>query len=70
MMGRSVEGMEGLAKEKVTKTTGGLIALPAGPSLHKNATLSVALMRKRAASAHSVPRLFGSMSTQADRAPF
>ena len=51
MMGRVVEGMEGLAKEKVTKTTGGLIALPAGHPLHKNATLSVALMRKRAASA-------------------
>jgi Na+-translocating ferredoxin:NAD+ oxidoreductase RnfC subunit len=51
MMGRVVEGMESLAREKATKTTGGLIVLPAGHPLHKNATLPVALMRKRASSA-------------------
>jgi Na+-translocating ferredoxin:NAD+ oxidoreductase RnfC subunit len=51
MMGRMVEGLDGLARERVTKTTGGLIVLPSGHPLHKNATLSVEFMRRRAASA-------------------
>lgn len=51
MMGRVVEGMEGLARERVTKTTGGLIVLPAGHPLHRNATLTTDVMRRRAASA-------------------
>ena len=51
MMGRVVEGLAGLARERVTKTTGGLIVLPAGHPLHRNATLRVDFMRRRAASA-------------------
>lgn len=51
MMGRVVEGLEALDKESVTKTSGGLIALPAGHPLHRNATQDVAVMRRRAASA-------------------
>ena len=51
MMGRLVEGKELLARERVTKTTGGLIVLPAGHPLHLNATLAVDAMRRRAASA-------------------
>lgn len=51
MMGRVVEGLEGLAEECVTKTSGGIIALPAGHYLHCNASLPVAVMRRRAASA-------------------
>ena len=51
MMGRLVEGMERLAVERVTKTTGGLIVLPAGHPLHVNAALPVSVLRRRAASA-------------------
>jgi Na+-translocating ferredoxin:NAD+ oxidoreductase RnfC subunit len=51
MMGRLVEGLAALGKEVVTKTTGGLIALPSGHPLHRNATTPAAFMRRRAASA-------------------
>ncbi|MFW5490640.1 MAG: 4Fe-4S dicluster domain-containing protein [Desulfovibrio sp.] len=51
MMGRVVEGLDGLASETVTKTTGGLIVLPAGHYLHRNATLPLEVVRRRAASA-------------------
>jgi Na+-translocating ferredoxin:NAD+ oxidoreductase RnfC subunit len=51
MMGRMVEGIAGLAQERVTKTTGGLIVLPSGHPLHRNATLAIEFMRRRAASA-------------------
>lgn len=51
MMGRVVAGLEALAKEVVTKTSGGLIALPFGHHLHRNATTPVPFMRRRAASA-------------------
>ena len=51
MMGQIVEGLGALAKERVTKTTGGLIVLPSGHPLHINATLPVEVMRRRAASA-------------------
>lgn len=51
MMGRLVEGPEALAREVVTKTSGGLIVLPFGHPLHRNAVLDVASMRRRAASA-------------------
>lgn len=51
MMGRVVEGTDALAREPVTKLTGGLIVLPSGHPLHRNATLSLAVMRRRAASA-------------------
>ncbi|MDR1124621.1 MAG: SLBB domain-containing protein [Deltaproteobacteria bacterium] len=51
MMGRIVSGLEALSRETVTKTTGGLIALPAGHPLHKNALLDERVMRRRAASA-------------------
>ncbi len=51
MMGRVVVGMDALAKEVVTKTSGGLIVVPEGHVLHTNATLDVNFMRRRAASA-------------------
>ena len=51
MMGRVVVGLEALSKEVVTKTSGGLIVLPLGHHLHRNATTPVDFMRKRAASA-------------------
>lgn len=51
MMGRIVEGYEALASEVLTKTTGGLIVLPEGHPLHRNATTPAAFMRRRAASA-------------------
>lgn len=51
MMGRVIEGYEQLGEEVVTKTTGGLIALPRGHYLHKNYTLPIEFMRRRAASA-------------------
>lgn len=51
MMGRMVESLDDLAKESVTKTSGGLIVLPRGHYLHLNATLSVERMRNRAAAA-------------------
>jgi len=51
MMGRVVEGLDALSRERVTKTTGGLVVLPSGHPLHRNATLKVEFMRRRAASA-------------------
>lgn len=51
MMGRLVEGLAALEQEIVTKTIGGLIVLPSGHHLHRNATLPVDFMRRRAASA-------------------
>ncbi|MEG1610371.1 MAG: SLBB domain-containing protein [Bilophila sp.] len=51
MMGRMVDSVDAFNKEVVTKTSGGLIVLPRGHYLHTNATLSVAHMRRRAASA-------------------
>lgn len=51
MMGRMVDSAEAFAKEVVTKTSGGLILLPRGHYLHRNATLSVERMRRRAAAA-------------------
>ncbi|HIU17987.1 MAG TPA: SLBB domain-containing protein [Candidatus Avidesulfovibrio excrementigallinarum] len=49
MMGRMVESVDALSRETVTKTTGGLIVLPRGHYLHRNATQSVERMRRRAA---------------------
>jgi Na+-translocating ferredoxin:NAD+ oxidoreductase RnfC subunit len=51
MMGRLVADPDGLARESVTKTTGGLIVLPAGHHLHTNASLPTDVMRRRAACA-------------------
>lgn len=51
MMGRVVENIDDMAKESVTKTSGGLIVLPRGHYLHVNATQSVERMRRRAAAA-------------------
>ncbi len=51
MMGRFVDGPQALANEVVTKTSGGLIVLPAGHHLHRNAAQEVNAMRRRAASA-------------------
>jgi Na+-translocating ferredoxin:NAD+ oxidoreductase RnfC subunit len=51
MMGRLVDGREALSREVVTKTSGGLIALPRGHVLHEAASLSPQVMRKRAATA-------------------
>lgn len=51
MMGRIVDSLEKLAAEVVTKTSGGLIVLPRGHYLHRNATLPVEHMRRRAAAA-------------------
>lgn len=51
MMGRLVDSLEKLAAEVVTKTSGGLIVLPRGHYLHRNATLPVEHMRRRAAAA-------------------
>ncbi len=51
MMGRFVDTPEGLAEAVVTKTSGGVIALPRGHYLHECATLSLDVMRKRAATA-------------------
>lgn len=51
MMGRVVETPGDLEKERVTKTTGGLIVLPSGHHLHKNAVTPLDFMRRRAASA-------------------
>lgn len=49
MMGRLVDSWDKLASEVVTKTSGGLIVLPRGHYLHKNATQSIEHMRRRAA---------------------
>ncbi len=51
MMGRMVESLDDLAKEYVTKTSGGLIVLPRGHYLHRNATQEVMRMRRRASAA-------------------
>lgn len=51
MMGRFLEDGRELARASVTKTTGGLIVLPRGHFLHEAATLSIEVMRKRAATA-------------------
>lgn len=51
MMGRLVPGLPALEKEVVTKTTGGLIVVPAGHPLHRNAMIPAEFMRRRAASA-------------------
>ena len=51
MMGRLVDSAASLEKEVVTKTTGGLIALPRGHQLHVNATQPVPHLRNRAAAA-------------------
>lgn len=51
MMGRLVTSREALAREVVTKTSGGLIVLPRGHALHEAASLSPEVMRKRAATA-------------------
>jgi len=51
MMGQVVEDLDALSRERVTKTTGGLIVLPSGHPLHINATLKVEVIRRRAASA-------------------
>ncbi|MDR1491094.1 MAG: SLBB domain-containing protein [Desulfovibrio sp.] len=51
MMGRFVGGPQALARENVSKTSGGLIALPSGHPLHRNAVLETAIMRRRAGSA-------------------
>jgi Na+-translocating ferredoxin:NAD+ oxidoreductase RnfC subunit len=51
MMGRLAPGPAALAGEVVSKTTGGLIVLPAGHPLHINAAAPVEFMRRRAASA-------------------
>lgn len=51
MMGRLVEGEAALGRELLTKTSGGLIVLPAGSALHLNAAQDEAVLRRRAASA-------------------
>ncbi len=51
MMGRVVDDAERFAAEVVTKTTGGLIAIPRHHALHVNATLRVDHMRARAMAA-------------------
>jgi len=51
MMGRVVDSLEAFTRETVTKTTGGIIVLPRGHYLHRNATLAVERMRRRAAAA-------------------
>jgi Na+-translocating ferredoxin:NAD+ oxidoreductase RnfC subunit len=48
MMGRFVDNASDLATEVITKTTGGIIVIPRGHFLHEAATLSVAVMQKRA----------------------
>ncbi|PKN07587.1 MAG: propanediol utilization protein [Deltaproteobacteria bacterium HGW-Deltaproteobacteria-8] len=51
MMGRFLENRAALEQAVVTKTTGGLIALPRDSFLHQAATLSPQVMRRRAATA-------------------
>ena len=51
MMGWVIGGPEALMREAVSKTTGGLIAVPHGHPLHLNATRETAVLRRRAASA-------------------
>ncbi len=51
MMGRFIGGPQELAGETVVKTGGGLIVLPSGHYLHRNAVLKKESMRRRSASA-------------------
>jgi Na+-translocating ferredoxin:NAD+ oxidoreductase RnfC subunit len=51
MMGRFVDDPEDMRRAVITKTTGGLIVLPAGHYLHRMAALSVNAMEKQAAAA-------------------
>lgn len=51
MMGRLVDSPDDLRQESVTKTSGGLIVVPRGHTLHINASLKVEHMRRRAAAA-------------------
>lgn len=51
MMGRMVDNADAFAKEVVTKTSGGLIILPRGHYLHRNATTPPQF--------HASPRRFG-----------
>ncbi len=51
MMGRVIDTEEAFAREVITKTSGGLILVPQGSPLHKNATQNENFMRRRAASA-------------------
>lgn len=48
MMGRFIDNASELATEVITKTTGGIIVIPRGHFLHEAATLSLAVMQKRA----------------------
>lgn len=51
MMGRVVENPAAFMSEVLTKTSGGLLVVPAGSPTHLNATRQKAVMRRRAASA-------------------
>ncbi|MDR0238812.1 MAG: SLBB domain-containing protein [Deltaproteobacteria bacterium] len=51
MMGRIIVDQDALGQEVVTKTSGGLIVLPSGHYLHRNAAQTAAAMRRRAAAA-------------------
>ena len=51
MMGRFEDDPEAMRRTVITKTTGGLIVLPAGHYLHRMATLSVHAMQKQAGAA-------------------
>ena len=51
MMGRFLDTPEDLDRAVITKTSGGVIVLPRGHYLHECATLSLEVMRKRAATA-------------------
>ena len=51
MMGRFVDDARALAAAHTTKTCGGVIVLPRGHYLHQAATMSVALIQKRARTA-------------------
>ena len=51
MMGRFLDTPRDLDQAVITKTSGGVIVLPRGHYLHECATLSVEVMRKRAATA-------------------
>jgi Na+-translocating ferredoxin:NAD+ oxidoreductase RnfC subunit len=51
MMGRFLDTPEDQEQAVITKTSGGVIVLPRGHYLHDCATLSLEVMRKRAATA-------------------
>jgi Na+-translocating ferredoxin:NAD+ oxidoreductase RnfC subunit len=51
MMGRFVDDPDAMRRTVITKTSGGLIVLPAGHYLHRMATLSVHAMQKQAGAA-------------------